>query len=51
MKYSITVYEDHVIVTGWLTSDVLKLLIKLCNEEGFKYLTNNPDGNGFKLVR
>lgn len=51
MKYSITVYEDHAIITGWLTSDVLILLIKLCKKEGFTHLTHNPHGEGFKLVR
>lgn len=51
MKYSITVYEDHAIIRGWLSSDMLILLVKLCRKEGFTHLTNNPDGEGFKLVR
>jgi hypothetical protein len=50
-KYSIHVYEDHAIIRGWLTSDMLMLLIRLCKKEGFTHLTSNADGNGFKLVK
>lgn len=50
MKYSIEVYEDYAIITGWLTTDVLKLLIKLCKKEGFTHMVPH-EGQGFKLVR
>ena len=50
-KYSIEVYEDHAIITGWLTSDILKFMIRLCKEEGFTHLVPNDGKQGFKLVR
>ena len=51
-KYSIEVYEDHAIIKGWLSSDVLCLLVNLCKEEGFTHLTQIDDGSrGFKLVK
>ncbi len=49
--YEIRVYEDYAIITGWLTSDILKVLIRLCKQEGFTHLTNNPDGKGFRLIK
>ncbi len=49
MKYSIEVYEDYAIIKGWLTSDVLTLLIKLFKKEGFTHM-QSFDG-GFKLVK
>ncbi len=49
VKYSISVYEDHAIITGCLSPDVLDLLIKLCSDEGFTHLVFNE--GGFKLVR
>jgi hypothetical protein len=49
-EYSIEVYKDHAIIKGWLTSDILKLLINLCKKHGFTHLVPN-DGGGFKLVR
>lgn len=51
-KYSLEVYEDHAIIRGNLTSQMLVLLIKLCKEEGFTHITHADDGKqGFKLVR
>ena len=50
-KYSIQVYEDHAIIRGWISSDILTLLMKLSKKEGFDYITSNPDGMGFKMVR
>lgn len=50
-EYSITVYKDYALIRGWLTSDILTVLIKLCKKEGFTHLTSNDDGKGFKLVR
>lgn len=50
--YSMEVYEDHAIIRGWLTSEMLILLVKFCKKEGFIYMTNIGDGTqGFKLVR
>jgi hypothetical protein len=51
MKYRITVYEDFALIDGMLTTDVLLLLIQLCKDEGFTYLTPNGCDGGFKLVR
>lgn len=48
-KYSISVYEDHAIIKGWMTSDVLTLLVRLCKKEGFTHMT--PFEGGFKLVK
>jgi hypothetical protein len=48
-KYSIEVYENYAIIKGLLTSDMLTILIKLC-EEGLTHLTPHQ-GGGFKLVR
>ncbi len=51
-KYSIEVYEDHAIIRGWVTSDILTQLIRLFKKEGFKHITSTEDGTpGFKLVR
>ena len=50
-KYTIKVYEDHAIITGWLTSDILILLTRLGKKEGFTHLTHNGNEQGFKLVR
>ena len=51
-RYSIEVYEDHAIIRGWLTTEILTLLIGLCKKEGFTHMTNVGDGTqGFKLVR
>jgi hypothetical protein len=51
-KYSICVYEDHAIIRGWLPSDVLILLLRLCKKEGFTLITRPDDGiPGFKLVK
>ena len=48
-NYSLEVYDDHAIIKGWLTSDMIKVLLKLCNKEGFKYFS--PFTGGFKLVK
>lgn len=51
-NYSIEVYEDHAIICGWIPTDVLKLMIKLCKKEGFTHMTPNDDGkSGFKMLR
>jgi len=51
-KYSLEVYEDHAIIRGWLSSDTLILLTKLCKKEGFTHLTICDDGTqGFKLIK
>jgi|GEM_PF-4772451 hypothetical protein len=49
VKYSILVYEDHAVISGLLSCEVLDVLIKLCEHEGFTHLT--PNEEGFKLVR
>lgn len=49
-KYSLEVYTDHAIIKGWLTSDMLTVLIRLCKKEGFKGLIPH-DGAGFKLIK
>lgn len=49
--YSIAVYEDCARIKGWLTSDILNLLIKLCKKEGFTHLIPSENPNEFKLVR
>lgn len=48
-KYSLEVFEDHAIIKGWITSEMLNVLIKLCRKEGFKFLA--PYEGGFKLVK
>lgn len=48
-KYSLEVYDDHAIIKGWLTSDMLTVLIKLCRKEGFKRLVSG--NGGFKLIK
>ena len=51
-KYSIEVHENHAVIRGWLTSDILLMLVKLCKKEGFTHITDTGDGTqGFKLVR
>lgn len=49
-NYSIEVYDDCAIITGWLSSDILQMLIKLCEKEGFTHLAAH-EGFGFKLVK
>lgn len=48
-KYSISVYEDYAIIKGWLTSEILITLIKLCKKEGFTHLQSFE--GGFKLIK
>lgn len=51
-KYVIEVYEDHAIIRGGLTSEVLAALITISKQEGYTYLVVNCDGSGgFKLVK
>jgi hypothetical protein len=50
-EYSIEVYKDYAIIKGWLTPDILMVLVRLCKKHGFTHLTSNHDGKGFKLVR
>ncbi len=50
-KYSIEVYEDYAVIKGFLSTDILTLLIRLCKKEGFTRLGYNHDGQEFKLVR
>ena len=50
-KYIIEVYEDHAIISGWLSADMLKTLVKLCKKEGFTHLVPNEGKPGFKVVR
>lgn len=50
-RYSIDVYEDHALIEGCLTSESLALVIKLCQEEGFDYLTSGDEHVKFKLIR
>jgi hypothetical protein len=50
MKYSIEVYEDHAIIRGPLSADVLLLLTRLCKKEGFTHMTGYGE-NAFKLFR
>jgi len=50
-NYSISVFDDHAIIRGSLTSDILILLVELCKNEGFTHITNISDGTqGFKLI-
>ncbi len=51
LKYSIHVYEDHAIINGCLSSDILILLVRLCKKHGFTHLTSGESGIGFKLIR
>lgn len=51
LEYSIEVYDTHAVIDGWLTSDILILLIRLCKKHGFTHLTHNDGYAGFKLVR
>lgn len=48
-RFSIEVYGDHALIKGWLTTRVLKMVTKLCREEGFTHMT--MEEGGFKLVR
>lgn len=49
LKFSLKVYEDYAIIRGKLTAETLTLLINLCNEYEFKYIT--PHNGGFKLIK
>lgn len=51
MKYSIEVYEDYAVIKGGLSSETLKALLCICEDEGFKYLVPNYHDVGFKLVK
>ncbi len=48
-EFSITVYKDHAIIMGFLTADILSMLIELCKEYGFIHMISIE--NGFKLVK
>jgi len=48
-EFSITVYKDHAIIMGFLTADILSVLIELCEKTGFTHMIFIE--NGFKLVR
>lgn len=49
-RYSIAVYEDYAIIKGWLSAEILCMLITLCEDEGFTNMIPHDD-QGFKLVR
>ena len=50
-KFSMEVYEDHAIITGMLTSDILIMLTRFCKKYGFTHMTHNGNKPGFKLIR
>ncbi len=50
-KYSIEVYEDCALIQGCLTAESLELVIKLCQDEGFDYLTSGNEEVRFKLIK
>lgn len=58
LTFSIEVFEDYavikgflcIVIKGFLCIKLLKVLLKLCKDEGFKYLVPNEDG-GFKLIK
>lgn len=51
-KYVIEVYEDHAVIRGWLSCEVLVALTAISKKEGFTHLVRNDDGSGgFKLVK
>lgn len=51
LEYSIEVYDDHAVIYGLLSADILKILIRLCEKHGFTHLTLNDGNTGFKLVK
>ncbi len=48
-QFTLTVFDDYAIIRGWLSSDILILLVKLCKKHGFKYLSSFE--GGFKLTK
>jgi len=51
-NYSITVYEDHAIIRGWIQTETFSLLLQVCEKEGFTHITAIHDGSdGFKLIK
>jgi hypothetical protein len=50
-EYSLEVYDTHAIICGYLTYDMMKLLLKFCEKNGFTHLVPNHEKPGFKLVR
>ena len=51
MEYSIEVFDDYAVIKGSISSDVLNFLLKLCEDEGFKYMVPNYQDVGFRLVK
>ena len=49
-EYRLSVYKDHAIINGFVTSDVLKRLVKVCERHGFTHLVPHSKP-GFKLVK
>lgn len=49
--YSLEIYKDHALISGWLTTDMLTVLIRLCKKHGFTHLCMQSDQEGFKLVK
>ena len=49
-KYSVEVYEDYVMIRGWVTVDFLTMIIDHFAKDGFAHLTQ-ADEPGFKIVR
>jgi hypothetical protein len=52
LKYSLSVYEDHAKIEGWIPTDIFLLMIKACKKEGFVLMKLPDDGSaGFELVK
>jgi hypothetical protein len=52
LSYSLEIYHDQAIITGWIPCNILKQLIKICEFEGYTHIAAREDGiKGFILTK
>lgn len=51
LRYSIEVYDDYAVFRGEISSEIFKLIVRMCKQNGFTHLKSTEDGHGFKMIR
>lgn len=50
-EWQFVVYKDHAEARGFLSVDVINIIMKICKKLGFTHITSNEDGIGLKFIR
>lgn len=50
--FTLEMFDDYALIRGWLTPEMLMMIVKMCKKQGFTHLTSTNDGiPGFKLIK